>query len=225
MESLTFRSVKGREIKNFIFGNIEPTVLVIGGIHGDEGPGAQLAKEFVRYLSTLPLQAIHGRIVVIPVANPDGFFAGTRVNARGIDINRNFPTKDFRQGRFKKSCYPGRQPASEPETVAILQIASQFEPQLILTFHSEMGCVNFDGPAAEVAKAISSANGLPVRQDLGYRTPGSLGTYFGVERNIPVITLELLGQDNQWERHGKAILESVLFIQEHVTADCNEAYM
>ena len=60
---------------------------------------------------------------------------------------------------------------------------------------------------------LLSADGLPVRKDLGYRTPGSLGTYFGVERNIPMITLELLSEDNQWERHGKAILEAIGMIK------------
>lgn len=208
-QQLAFRSVKGREIKVYVFRSGEPTTLVIGGIHGDERPGVELALEFIDRLGSPQVFDFKGRIVVIPKANPDGIIAGTRVNARGIDINRNFPTKDFQQGRFKKSCYPGRQAASEPETIAILQLALQFKPKLILAFHAELGCVNYDGPASEIAGAISAVNGLPVRRDLGYRTPGSLGTYFGVERNIPVITLELLAEDNQWERHGRAIIEGI----------------
>ena len=64
-----------------------------------------------------------------------------------------------------------------------------------MAFHAELGCVNYGGPGMQIAKAISSENGLPVCKGLGYPTPGSLGTYFGVERNIPVITLELSSKD------------------------------
>lgn len=206
---LNFRSVMGRKIHVFVYGNDGPTTLVIGGIHGDEPSGVVLAEELVKRLQSNSIKNPVGRIVVIPKVNPDGLVAGTRVNARGIDINRNFPTRDFKQGHFSPSCNPGKQAGSEPETRLILQISSVYKPQLILAFHSELGCVNYDGPGARIAEAISSENGLPVRKDLGYPTPGSLGTYFGVERNIPVITLELLNKDQQWARHGQAILTAI----------------
>jgi murein peptide amidase A len=206
LESSTFRSVKGRKIKSFLFGNGGPTALVIGGIHGDEEPGVELAEELINYLSANQSVDSQGRVVVMPVANPDGLAVGTRVNARGIDINRNFPTKDFGTGYLGKNCYSGESAASEPETVAILEIVSQFRPRIITAFHSELGCVNFDGPALKVAEMISKTNGLPVRKELGYKTPGSLGTYYGVEQHKPVITLELLPEDEQWRRHKTAIL-------------------
>ncbi len=209
MNLLNFRSVMGREIPVFIYGNDGPITLVIGGIHGDEPGGVALAEEFIHRLQSNSIKNLVGRIVVIPRANPDGLIAGTRVNARGIDINRNFPTRDFRQGHFTQSCNPGKQAGSEPETRGILHTAEVFKPKLILVFHAELGCVNYDGPGDSIAKVISLENGLPVRQDLGYPTPGSLGTYFGVERDIPVITWELLDHDQQWERHGKAIIAAI----------------
>ena len=206
---LDFHSVMGRRIRVFVYGNEGPTTLVIGGIHGDEPSGVALAEELIKRLQSSSIKNLAGRIVVIPKANPDGFVAGTRVNARGIDLNRNFPTRDFKQGYFTRNCYPGAKAGSEPETRLIILMAEVFKPQLILAFHAELGCVNYDGPGVQIAKAISSENGLPVRKDLGYPTPGSLGTYFGVERNIPVITLELLNKDDQWKRHGKALLEAI----------------
>jgi protein MpaA len=209
LDLLDFRSVMGREISVFIYGNDGPITLVIGGIHGDEPGGVVLAEEFIHRLQTNSIKNLAGRIVVIPRANPDGLIAGTRVNARGIDINRNFPTRDFKQGYFTQSCNPGKQAGSEPETRGILHIAEVFKPKLILAFHAALGCVNYDGPGDAIAKVISLENGLPVRQDLGYPTPGSLGAYFGVERDIPVITWELLDYDQQWERHGKAIITAI----------------
>jgi murein peptide amidase A len=209
LEQLSFRSVKGREIKVYAFGNGKPTTLIIGGIHGDESSGVDLANALVKKFISGSMADFKGKVVVIPQANPDGLIAGTRVNARGIDINRNFPSQDFQQGSFKTNCYPGERAASEPETKAILRVVSQWKPKLIMSFHAELGCVNYDGPGAEIAQTISNMDGLPVRKDLGFDTPGSLGTYYGLERNIPVITLELLSKDNQWKRHGESILKVI----------------
>lgn len=209
---LSFRSVKGREIKAYIFNpDKKPTTLIIGGIHGDENSGVSLAHSLLREIRHRFLSGFPGGIIIIPVANPDGLAAKTRGNARGIDINRNFPTGDFRSGFFRQRFNPGKRAASEPETRAILEVASRFRPDLILTFHAAMGCVNYDGPAKGIAKRLSAKNGLPVLADLGYPTPGSMGTYFGRERGIPIITLELLPGEDQWRRHGEAILGLLYF--------------
>jgi protein MpaA len=60
-----------------------------------------------------------------------------------------------------------------------------------MTLHAPYKIVNYDGPAADVAQKISDITGYPVEPSIGYPTPGSFGTYYGVERNIPTITLEL----------------------------------
>ncbi|MCL6590122.1 MAG: DUF2817 domain-containing protein [Firmicutes bacterium] len=201
-----YYSVKGHPVDCYIFGAGKPATLVIAGIHGNELPGVWLAQDLLKDLKLRPARDFNGQIIVIPLANPDGFLARSRVNAHGIDLNRNFPAKNFRKGHFSKDFNPGKKPASEPETKMILEIAAKYMPDLIITLHAEMGCINYDGPAQEIAARISEINGLPVKSSIGYPTPGSLGTYFGVERGIPVITLELLPNDNQWRRHGKAIL-------------------
>lgn len=203
-----YYSVKGRPIEVYVFGAGKRTILVIGGIHGNETPGVSLARSFLDYLKSSNPRDILGlncRIVMIPVANPDGLKTGTRVNARQIDINRNFPTGDFGNGSF----YGGKKPASEPETSAIINVADKYKPSLIITFHAFRGCVNYDGPAAAIAGIISKRNGLPVQSYIGYPTPGSLGTYYGHERDIPVITLELLPGNGQWARHKNALLAAI----------------
>lgn len=205
----TFLSVRGRLIEAYEFGGGERCTLVIGGVHGDETAGVVLARSLLRHLQSLSLADFEGKVVLIPVANPDGLKAGTRRNANQIDINRNFPTHNYRSLRLARCYNPGKKPASEPETKAILKIATEYHPGLIITFHADLNCVNYDGPGAEVAARIGAANGMPVKADLGYATPGSLGTYFGRERNIPVITLELLPKDDQWSRHGEAILAEI----------------
>lgn len=205
----TFLSVKGRSIEAYEFGNGQRCTLVIGGVHGDETSGVILARALLQYLQSLSMADFQRKVVLIPVANPDGFKAGTRRNAHQVDINRNFPTRNYGSRRLGRRYNPGKQPASEPETKAILKIAAEYQPDLIITFHADLNCVNYDGPGAEAAARMAALNGMPVKDDLGYATPGSLGTYFGRERHIPVITLELRPEDNQWERHREAILAEI----------------
>src|ERR671929_190416 len=57
--------------------------------------------------------------------------------------------------------------------------------------HAPFACINYDGPAAAWAQAVAAACGWPARADIGYPTPGSLGSWLGLDRRLPVITLEL----------------------------------
>ena len=127
----------------------------------------------------------------MPFANPDGYAAGTRQNANGIDINRNFPTKDFGTGRKRKKFFGGKVAASEPETQAIMDVVAKYNPCLIISLHASLACVNYNGACVQMARRISKATGLPAKGDIGYPTPGSMGTYYGLEGRVPVITLEL----------------------------------
>jgi protein MpaA len=204
-----FHSVRGQAIEAYEFGTGEHCTLIIGGVHGDEPEGVVLAQALLKYLQSLSMPDFRGKVVLIPVANPDGYKAHTRRNARKIDINRNFPTNNYRERRLGQRYNPGKKPASEPETQAILKVAGEYRPDLIITFHADLKCVNYDGPGAEVAARMGAANEMPVKADLGYETPGSLGTYFGRERHIPVITLELRPKDDQWARHRVAILSEI----------------
>ena len=136
-------------------------------------------------------------ILFIPCLNPDGKQQNTRVNSNKVDLNRNFPTKNRNEWKKnfesdeKDEFYPGEKPASEIETKFIIDILSEYKPDRILAIHSPYKIINYDGPAEKIAENMSKFNGYPIQVDIGYPTPGSLGTYAGKERNIPVITLEL----------------------------------
>lgn len=147
----------------------------------------------------------------IPCLNPDGMAKGTRVNANNVDLNRNFPTKNWGEdtslaGKFKTSPSPqpspqrgeggnpyfgGKSAGSEIETKFLIEIIEEYKPSVILTLHAPYKVVNYDGPARDIAEKISNIIKYPVEESIGYPTPGSFGTWAGVERNIPVITLEL----------------------------------
>ncbi len=174
------------------------TVLIIGVVHGDEPQGKFLIENYLNTPHPDPLpqgarEQNFNRLLFIPCLNPDGLENNTRSNSNGVDINRNFPTKNWGGGdcEINSNFYGGQSPASEIETKFILEIMEEYSPDLILTLHSPYRVVNYDGPAKETAEKIGQIMGYPVSSDIGYSTPGSFGTYAGVERNIPIITLEL----------------------------------
>lgn len=143
---------------------------------------------------------------MVDCANPDGYLAKTRRNARGIDLNRNFPTLDFVVGDSLSRYYGGREPLSEPETQAIVKLIEDFRPDLIVALHAPLNCVNFDGPAEAEAARLAELLNLPLVIDLGYATRGSLGGYYGRERNQKVITLEFPSGKDAWQMFGPGFL-------------------
>ncbi|MCQ2753682.1 MAG: DUF2817 domain-containing protein [bacterium] len=166
-------------LRNSKFGN----VLVIGCFHGDEPQGKYLIE---KYISIHP----ENSLLAIPCLNPDGLANNSRVNRNGVDLNRNFPTKNWVLSK-KDNYYGGNKPASEKETRFLIEIIEKYKPELILTLHSPYKVVNYDGDAENIAQKISKIINYPVEKSIGYPTPGSFGTWAGIERHIPTITLEL----------------------------------
>lgn len=168
------------------------TILIIGVVHGDEPQGKFLIENYVQ---NIKFEHKH-RLLFVPCLNPDGMVNNTRKNANVVDLNRNFPTKnwganDSENNSQNSEYFGGESAASEIETKFVIEILQEFSPDVILTIHAPYKVVNYDGPAEKIADEISKIIGYPTSNDIGYPTPGSFGTYAGVERNIPTITLEI----------------------------------
>ena len=188
------KSVGGRAIRMHVFGNHGPTVFIFAGIHGDEPSSEFVALGLIEHLLGNDECYASARVAVLPSANPDGLLAGTRVNANAVDCNRNFPAANWKPQAAGARYSPGKSPGSEPETRAIIEAVRILKPDAIVSIHSTdrfAPCNNYDGPGAELAKLMAQHNGYPPKASVGYPTPGSFGTWAGVERKIPTITLEL----------------------------------
>ncbi len=188
-------SVEGRTIQAYVRpGPDGRTTVVVGGFHGDEPKSVYTARSLIEALRDDDSIGLDSGWIIVPVVNPDGVERRRRRNANLVDINRNFPTQNWQAGSKRSRMYGGTAPASEPETRIVIELIERHRPERIVSIHSistGRECNNFDGPAEDLARAMSRHNGYPVAPSIGYPTPGSFGTWAGTERNIPTITLEL----------------------------------
>ena len=166
-------------------------ILVFGIVHGDEEQSGTVALSWLSRLREIqPRNAWR----IIPVLNPDGWKTKTRTNANGVDVNRNFPSNDWDQLAHKywkdkasssPRRFPGNKAASEPETRCAIDHIADFKPDFVISIHTPLGMLDFDGPRVEMPKFQP----LPWVRLGNY--PGSLGRYMWVDRNVPVLTVEL----------------------------------
>ena len=169
-------------------------VLLIGGIHGDEYSSVTIVFKWMKILDEHHSGLFHWHVV--PLVNPDGLLQkkSQRMNAHGVDLNRNFPTPEWesessqywieKTGRDPRR-YPGESAVSEPETQWLVREINSFKPDVIVTVHAPHGIVDYDGPKDAPYKL-----GRLYLSLLG-TYPGSLGRYAGVTKQIPVVTVEL----------------------------------
>jgi protein MpaA len=207
-------SVEGRPIELYRLTRGPVKVLIIGGVHGDEPEGFFLSENFLKsgLWSQLENQA---ELLLVPRLNPDGCSKNERRNARGVDLNRNMPTKDWSPVVAKERYHPGAAPGSELETQILMRLVEREAPKAIFSFHSYDPMINYNGPCQGLAEYMSRYNHYIITGDIGYPTPGSLGTWAGWERKIPTITLEI-ERDSQpekiWETHSEALVKALEYV-------------
>jgi predicted deacylase len=193
-------SHEGRPIFARIHGNGPARLLIIGLIHGDE---AQVYERFGDLWLRLTT-AGYGEgltLAAIDSMNPDGYRQQRRGNARGVDLNRNWPAANFRPSERH-----GPAPLSEPEAAAVHRYLEAFNPDAIVVFHATPGgpFVDPDGPGAPegiadaLAEAFVRAAGGADPSQPAWRVhaeftnpAGSLGTWYGQDRGRAVLTVEL----------------------------------
>ena len=188
------KSREGMPLTVWLPDGAPPEILVLASIHGDESETTIVLSEALRAIPRGELKH-----AVVLCASPDGIVRGTRGNAAGVDLNRNFPASNWSpEPVFHKAARdeprdialsPGDRPASEPETRGLLSLLEELEPRAVVTLHSALACVD-DPDGSELDRALAERSGLPLVEDVGYATPGSFGSW-AAERSLNIVTYEL----------------------------------
>ena len=205
-------SVEHRPIELLSAGNSGETILIIATIHGNEAAGTPLLHRLADEIGQRPDLLQNRRILLIPVVNPDGYVHNQRYNVHGVDLNRNFPADNYTTANQH-----GKTALCEPESKTLHDVLTKYHPARIVSIHQPLVCIDYDGPASELAAAMGEVCELPVKK-LGGR-PGSLGSYAGDTLKIPIITVELAGPDSAldtptlWNKYGRMLVAAITFPQ------------
>lgn len=185
-------------------------VLILGGVHGDEIEGVVAAYGLLDHFMkgfTYNLD-----LTLVPAFNLDGVLHRQRTNSHGVDLNRNLPTKDWSPIVKTERYHPGPSANSEPENQALAHFIENERPHFILSLHSWHPVLNVNGDCLKEAEVLSHKTGYKIDTDIGYPTPGCLGTFAGLERHFPTLTYEIergLDLKKVLEIHVPAILEAL----------------
>ena len=198
--------------------------IIMCGVHGDEITPIKFCFDIMNYFKTayadpelLKKDFLNKIVIVVPVVNPDAYFKAkpTRVNAHGVDVNRNFSTKDWLKDarrlwvtkfRKDKRRNPGLTSNSEPEVIFQINLIKRYGPDKIISVHSPLTMLDYDGPNTIVDGFVDGTKAhellIQMSKDASdYKIenypffPGSLGNWAGKERDIPTYTLELPTSD------------------------------
>jgi protein MpaA len=152
-------SVRGRPITAWHLDDVAdgkrrgPTVVLIATMHGNEGAPRKILR------SLRGSRSIHGAdLWLVPVYNPDGLAAGSRRNAHGVDLNRNYP---YHWADLDGSYESGPHPGSEPETKAMMHFLRDIRPDYVLSFHQPLHGVDTDNKRPGFSRRVADLLDLP----------------------------------------------------------------
>lgn len=208
------RSLEDRVIEYRQFGEGDRQVLVVGPLEGDETAALELIESLAEHLERFPRRTSGVRVTVIRDPNPDGRLRRTAANARGVNLDRNFPTRGWRKIPAGSLWLSGREPESEPETRALIDLLGDVQPDgvIILSAARRQAELTYFGPAEELARDFAKLSGLrPAVANLTAEQ-GSLAVYAGADRNVPTLVLRVpagMRRDLAWTTYKRGLRAAI----------------
>ncbi len=222
-------SVLGRPIKVYRFGNGLHKYLIVAGIHGgNEWNTVELAKELISHLDEHPeIIPVDATLYILPNLNPDGYerfwgYAG-RANANGVDLNRNFPYQ-WKKDWEREDCWNhfhltgGAYPASEPETVALINFIELQHFEALISYHSAAMKIFAGGippfePSQDLAATLSLASHAyqyKPDEEAVCDYSGNLADWASSAKGIPAVDIELINHNDTDFKINLGILKALL---------------
>jgi len=204
-------SETGKVIEGYEIGSGEDCLFLFAAIHGNEMGTAALLNQLVLEIALNPkLVSETKKLIIIPVANPDGYYERTdNLNANGVNLNLNFGTFDW-QPYGPEGNFAGLAPFSENESQVIKQVVEQYQPSVMISFHSHGNLISPEAgeSSLELAKWYADHTGYAYFEDWDY--PGTATKWFVETINKPAITVEISKDlQSDWEINKGVLLELV----------------
>ncbi len=203
-----FRSTDRRPIETTILGEGPTKIAIVASLHGDEPQSVALVDLFAKHLKDHP-DLLEGRtVLVVRNPNPDGLFARTPHNSRGVNLNSNFPAPNWKEAAGGRS---GANAASEVETRTLMRMLLEFEPKLVVHVkdYPKGRFVNVEGTAKAAAERLNEAIDGQLVEGLGGKTPGSLEAWATTKLNSAAITALLTDAGepkDAWHEYGSGLV-------------------
>jgi hypothetical protein len=203
-----YRSSDRRPIESLTLGSGSARVAILGSLHGDETQSTALVEGLARYLRQHPDQLAGTTVLLVKSPNPDGSSGRSPYNVHGVDLNRNFPSANWKLLAHNRA---GAKPKSEAETQVAVRLLTDFHPHLVVHLKDSRrgGVVNFEGNIQPLADKIGGLISGQVVQGLGEKTSGSVENFALTRLSCPSLTmLVTLEQTDQaaWARNRDALL-------------------
>ena len=212
------RSVEDRPIEYRQFGEGKTEALVVGPLEGDETAALTLIEQLADHLAHFPRSSGGVRVTIVRDPNPDGRLRRSPFNARGVQLNRNFATRNWHKLPSGSIWLSGREPESEAETRAIADLIGDLRPDrvIILATTRRNAELAYAGPAESLAREFAKSGGLRPVLFTSAAEPGSLASYAGEDRNLPTLVFRVptaMRGDQLWSQYRRSLL-AILGVEE-----------
>lgn len=190
------KSVHGRDIYGYLYGQGSETILLFGGIHGGtERSSAELMDKLITEISNGVVAVGSGkRVIIIPRVNPDGYYErNDKLNANGANLNLNFDTVGWKDHGGDNNTFAGTYPFSEPESQVLRDTIIKYNPSKVISFHSKGSLVNPENYAfsKDFARWYASQTIYGYYYSTAWDYPGTATRWFCEKFEKPAITVEL----------------------------------
>jgi hypothetical protein len=208
------RSVEGRPLEFIQFGDGAKQVLVVGALAGTEPEGVAAAEMLAKHLATFPRRIEGVKITIVRDPNPDGRARRTAGNARGVVLDRNFPESHWRRATQGAQLVSGSKPASEPETLALVELCEDLKPDrvVLLGTAKDTASVLYAGPAEDLARQVTLEAEARLLPRQGDQLMGSLVMLAGEDWGVPTLLLSFPPRataDEVFSAHKTALMTAV----------------
>lgn len=186
------RSGRGQSIYAQTVGDGPRRVLVIAGLSGVEPSGPALADYFAAFLRRHPEIVVQSSVTIVHAINPDGLIARTAFNRRGVELDRNFATRDWVRGQQTQAVLTGPTAGSEPESQLVTQLIAQTQPELLIVLGGSPRTpqLSATSTARESIRLVEEFTNWPVADWPAAERPGALLT-LAEERGLPAVLVQL----------------------------------